>query len=360
MLRYYRKKIDSVAIMFMISLFVLVVTLGIMVAYFAQNKFNRDKINKLNTVVEQEVDESEDKSVDRYAKIRDKYPDLVGFVTYYYYNNKIKLPLMQTKDNDYYLYRDVEGNESKAGTPFIDYRCNMKDSLLLILYAHNMKDLSQFGALKEYKKESYRKSHPYIYYESMYEKQKKYEVVSAFYSEVYDGQEDVFRYYAYFDLENKATYDYYLHNIRRIAEYDTGIRPEYGDRLIVLSTCDYTKNKDNGRFAVLAREVIEVEAPMITKSPFVKDKKNESKELTTKAPTVKQTKQPIKKTKRPTIKPTVKTTLKPSGVNQLTNSPTIKPTPKVTNKPVVTQSPTNSPSIVPTEDITQAPIMPSV
>lgn len=127
--------------------------------YFVQNTLNRTKIEKLNNIVEREVEAEEESSRydkdDRYAKVRDKYPDLVGFITYQYYNKKIKLPLMQTKDNDYYLYRDVEGNKSKAGTPFIDYRCNIKDSLLLVLYAHNMNDLSQFGALKEYRKESY-------------------------------------------------------------------------------------------------------------------------------------------------------------------------------------------------------------
>lgn len=354
----------------MISLFVLVVTLGILVAYFAQNKFNRDKINKLNTVVEQEVDESKDNSIDRYAKVRDKYPDLAGFVTYYYYNKKVKLPLMQTNDNDYYLYRDVEGNESKAGTPFIDYRCNMKDSLLLILYAHNMKDLSQFGALKEYKKESYRNSHPYIYYESKYEKQKKYEVVAAFYSEVIDGVEDVFRYYAYFDLENKATYDYYMYNIRRLAEYDTGIRPKYGDRLIVLSTCDYTRNKENGRFAVLAREVIEVEAPLITKAPFFKSdsEKNKAKENNanneSKKPILKQTNKPVKRTQKPTVKPTVRTTIKPSATVRQTVVPSVKPSTSVAPKPSASQKPAVSTTPIPspgeTKDVTVKPTMPEI
>ncbi len=229
-----------------------------------------------------------------------------------------------------------------------------------------MKDLSQFGALKEYKKESYRKSHPYIYYESMYEKQKKYEVVAAFYSEVYDGEEDVFRYYAYFDLENKATYDYYLYNIRRIAEYNTGIRPEYGDRLIVLSTCDYTKNKENGRFAVLAREVIEVEAPMITKSPFSKGNEDKKVEASKKpiATGIKQTTKPAIRTNRPTKKPTNKPSEKPSATVRQTIRPSVKPTTPVTARPSSAPrpsvAPTTTPSINPTNKVSITPTMPGL
>ena len=251
--------------MFFISVFVLVITLSMITLYFVQNNLNKGKIEKLNEIVEKEVenteiDEQYDKD-DRYAKVRDKYPDLVGFVTYHYYNSKIKLPLMQTKDNDYYLYKDVEGKKSKAGTPFIDFRCDIKNSLLLVLYAHNMNDLSQFGALKMYRNDSYRKKYPYLYLETMYKKLTKYEIVAAFYSEIYPKDMDVFRYYAYFDLENKATYDYYLYNRRRIEEYDTGIRPKFGEKLILLSTCDYTRHKEEGRFAVLAREVVQVPTP---------------------------------------------------------------------------------------------------
>jgi len=341
-LRYYKKKFDIVAALFVVSLCVLVVTVSILLTYFVQNKLNHDKIDELNNIVEEEVEVDEDNKIDRYAKVRDKYPDLVGFITYYYYNNKVKLPLMQTGDNDYYLYRDVEGIKSKAGTPFIDFRCDIENSLLLVLYAHNMKDLSQFGALKEYRSESYRKSHPYLYFETKYHKEKKYEVVAAFYSEVYPPGMDVFRYYAYFDLPNKATYDYYMYNIKRLAEYDTGIKPKFGDKLILLSTCDYTKKKKDGRFAVLAREVIAVDIPkgtdkpvvMVTATPKPVPTASNSNPVRTDKPTT-----------RPQVSPTVKPTIRPTATPRVTVTPI--PTPRVTVAPQ-TMAPTNEP-------VTQAP-----
>ena len=35
--------------------------------------------------------------------------------------------------------------------------------------------------------------------------------------------------------------------------YDTGVSAEYGDKLITLSTCEYSQN--NGRFVVVAKQV---------------------------------------------------------------------------------------------------------
>ena len=43
-----------------------------------------------------------------------------------------------------------------------------------------------------------------------------------------------------------------------LQEYDTKIRPKFGEKLILLSTCDYIRNKESGRFAVIAREISNV------------------------------------------------------------------------------------------------------
>lgn len=255
MLRFYRRKLDLTIITFLSSITILIVCTILLVLYLFKTKLDENKVEELNKIVEQEVAKEHNGS-DRYESLRDRYPDLSGFVTYQYYNSKVKLPLMQAKDNDYYLYRDVLGNTSERGTPFIDYRCDVEKSLLLVLYAHNMKDLSQFGTLKEYRKEEYYKKYPYIYFETMYDEQTAYEVVAAFYSRIYpDDEKDVFRYYAYFNLETEAKYNYYIYNIKKMAIYNTGIKPEYGEKLILLSTCDYSQGIDDGRFALLARKV---------------------------------------------------------------------------------------------------------
>ncbi len=45
-----------------------------------------------------------------------------------------------------------------------------------------------------------------------------------------------------------------MYNIKKMALYPTGIHPKFGEKLILLSTCDKTHHKEEGRFAVLARK----------------------------------------------------------------------------------------------------------
>ena len=45
---------------------------------------------------------------------------------------------MQSKDNDYYLHRNIDGAEDINGTLFLDYRANLqKQSANYIIYGHN-------------------------------------------------------------------------------------------------------------------------------------------------------------------------------------------------------------------------------
>jgi len=45
----------------------------------------------------------------------------------------------------------------------------------------------------------------------------------------------------------------YVSGVKSASLYDTGIDAEYGDELIVLSTCNY--HTDNGRFVVVAKRI---------------------------------------------------------------------------------------------------------
>ena len=47
----------------------------------------------------------------------------------------------------------------------------------------------------------------------------------------------------------------YIAKCKELALYDMGITAEYGDKLITLSTCEYSRN--NGRMVVVAKKVAE-------------------------------------------------------------------------------------------------------
>jgi BASS family bile acid:Na+ symporter len=55
------------------------------------------------------------------------------------------------------------------------------------------------------------------------------------------------------DAENAAEFDAYVAKCKELSLYDTGVSAEYGDKLISLSTCEYSRN--NGRLVVVAKRV---------------------------------------------------------------------------------------------------------
>lgn len=78
-----------------------------------------------------------------------------------------------------------------------------------------------------------------------------YEIVAVFKTVAYSSEG--FRYYDFVDAENEEEFNSYVGKCKELALYDTGVTAEYGDRLITLSTCEYSAQ--NGRLVVVAKKV---------------------------------------------------------------------------------------------------------
>jgi sortase B len=142
----------------------------------------------------------------------------------------ISYPVCQTDDNEYYLYHLYDGTESKAGSIFMDYRCQSDfSSFNTILFGHRMLNKTMFAYLKNYLQESVWEEHPYIYLatpSNIY----VYTIYSAFQGDPYGLSYKVNA----SESEDKQEFiDYTL----KCAEYDTGIIPTTDDSFITLSTC---------------------------------------------------------------------------------------------------------------------------
>lgn len=76
----------------------------------------------------------------------------------------LEYPVVQGKDNSYYLHRDLDKSYKYSGTLFInaDNNANFTDDNTII-YGHNMTSGSMFGNLKRYKSKSYYQEHKYFY-----------------------------------------------------------------------------------------------------------------------------------------------------------------------------------------------------
>jgi len=66
-----------------------------------------------------------------------------------YNNEKINYPVVQSKNNEYYLTRDFYKKYNQAGSIFMDYRNNSFDDKNVVLYGHSMLDNSMFGSLQD-------------------------------------------------------------------------------------------------------------------------------------------------------------------------------------------------------------------
>lgn len=178
----------------------------------------------------------------------------------------IDYPVMQClEDENYYLNRDFYKEDNKNGSLILDndsnagvgiaeqeYANGSKPSTNLIIHGHTMKSGEMFGNLKMYEDEEYGLSHKIICFDSLYEK-REYELIAAFYSQVYYQSQDVFKFYKFFQADTQEEFDDWYNNIKELSLYDTGVTAELGDEFITLSCCAY--HVEDGRFVVVGKRI---------------------------------------------------------------------------------------------------------
>ena len=163
---------------------------------------------------------------------------------------KINYPVMQTsQDNaNFYLYKDFEKKDSVRGSIYAAEICDVfEPSDNITLFGHNMKDGSMFAYLGNYYEKSTWENNPMIFFDTLTESH-VYKIFAVFKT---SGTDNVgFAYHLMADAKDEAEFNEFVATCKQLSFYDTGITPVYGDKLLCLSTCEYTI--DNGRFVVAA------------------------------------------------------------------------------------------------------------
>ena len=195
-----------------------------------------------------------------YRELYDYNNAVIGYI--YIDGTTIEGPVLQTlADYEYYLHRDIDGALSEPGCIILDadseigigtrekgYLEGYEPSTIQLVHGHNMRNGTMFGSLLKYASSSYADSHRIIDYDSIYEK-RSYEVVCAFYSQIYPEDSTEFKYYNWNQIDSEAEFDEWWTNISDMALYKRDVDIHYGDEIIVLSTCAY--QVEDGRFAVV-------------------------------------------------------------------------------------------------------------
>ena len=189
----------------------------------------------VETDEEQTTKEPERISVD-FDALRQQNGDVVAWL--YGADTGLNYPVVQADDNDYYLYRLLDGSYNKNGTLFVDAACKADFSgRNTIIHGHHMRSGAMFGHLVEYKKQAFYDAHPYLYLmtpEQTYRVDLFAGVVVDYDAEIYQSNLSQ-SYLSWCMSHSRFTSDMAV--------------PSDTDRILTLSTCSY--EYDNARFVVL-------------------------------------------------------------------------------------------------------------
>lgn len=198
--------------------------------------------------IAQTVEDSKQCPDNKYADLYAQNNDFVGWINID--DTVIDYPVMVSINNpNFYLTHNFNKEYSRFGVPYMQENCSL-ESDNIIVYGHNMKNKSMFNDLIKYKNEDFYDTHKYIQVDTLTE-QRTYEVICSFKTTTKG-----FAYNKFVNAVSPDDFSAYIEKCQALSFYDTGVRAEYGDKLITLSTCEYSQN--NGRFVVVAK-LIEVQ-----------------------------------------------------------------------------------------------------
>ena len=181
-------------------------------------------------------------------------PDTVGWLKI---GSIIDTPVVQG-EGEFYLHHNFYGQESSAGTVFLDEECSISPkSEHMVLYGHNMKNGTMFGELDRYRDLSYLKANPVITFDTLYEEGKY--VVVAVYDISGETEDPHFMQMLRFDFVDNEDFMTFYFDARWKSYFKVPVDVQYGDKLLSLITCSYSLY--DGRLIVMLRELRPDEDP---------------------------------------------------------------------------------------------------
>lgn len=238
-------------ILLIIMLVVSLITSIIYILYQYKKDNKQEVIYKeLEKIVINEEKQEDEESI-KLQSLYNTNSDFVGWLEIE--DTNISYPVMQTEESrkDYYLYKNFYKEYSHMGTPYIAEFCDITKSDNLIIYGHHISSNKMFGELENYKKKKFYDNHKIIKFNTIYEKA-DYEIIAVFKTVAHTG----FEYYKFYNANSKQEFDTFIQKCKELSFYDIEETAMYGDKLITLSTCEYS-NK-NGRLVVVAKKITNV------------------------------------------------------------------------------------------------------
>ncbi len=248
----HKRKLKKPIKITIIIILLLIIILGISYIVVELTNANKDK-NTYKDVsnIFHDIDQKEDiheQRINKLKELHESYENVIAWLEIE--GTDINYPIVETTDNDYYLNHNYKNEKSSAGAIYFDKDVNINESDNLQIYGHRNKYGLMFEPLIKYAKKDFYEEHKTINLTTL-EEDATYEILAIFYSRVYYSNEtNVFRYYYFVNADSEEAYNEFVSNAKKASKFDTGVDAKYGDKLITLSTCEYSR--ENGRFVVVA------------------------------------------------------------------------------------------------------------
>lgn len=214
-----------------------------------------DGVWKGSEVVEEA--RNDDGILKAYEDILAQNPDTVGWIQIP--NTPVDYPVVQTKDNDYYLDHTFTKKYDAAGCPFLDYQNvvgpNGQLSQCSVIYAHHRRNGTMFAKLKNYDDVEFYKQNPVIKFDTIYDRG-DWVVFADFRATTNSSTGKIFE-YRKFDFKDADAFNNFVTAIRKRSYFNTPIEVNENDQILLLSTCSY--EKQHWRMVIAARKVREGE-----------------------------------------------------------------------------------------------------
>ena len=181
-----------------------------------------------------------------FAKLQTINPDTIGWI--YMADSVVDYPVVQAKNNEYYLNHLFDGSPHRAGAVYMDSSNdkNFTDKNT-ILYGHHMKDGSMFHDIAAFNDPQWAKTHQEITIETpdaVYRLEPFAGIVgdghSTYVQTSFASEEEFMQY-----VQDKIEHSTFAS--------DVVIQPE--DQIVTLSTCIYVV--DDGRYALFCKLIKE-------------------------------------------------------------------------------------------------------
>lgn len=161
-------------------------------------------------------------------------------------NTNVNYPIVQAKNNEYYLKKAFDKSYNSAGWIFMDYRNDAKNfETNTIVYGHSMKNTTMFGTLLKARNKSWYtdKSNWIIKLSTPYEFT-LWQIFSLY-------SIDPESYYIKTDFNNESDISMFFNNLKERSIYDFKTEINAKDKILTLSTCSSTNGKK--RFVIHAK-----------------------------------------------------------------------------------------------------------